>query len=281
MYKQKKLDVDLILIDLDHTLVEHGNPTLSNFTKNTIAQAKKLGKEIVICTGRSLEDSAHYGKKLELTYHICFGGAVVYDLKADKIIHFYKFSLQELQNLIDRNFFADLNLFVNFHGIDVKTGMMKDFFWGQKNPEFKKHEMKNSHFVQIKDLKELLKFHIFKINIFAEVKTLDVFTPQLQSLTKLNVIRNYPEILEITSNNISKANGAQWLIDLLNIDYQKTLAFGDSHNDVGLFKFVRYGVVVANAVPELKKIAFAETKKHNEDGVAQGIVKWILPEKKL
>ena len=106
MYKQKKLDVDLILIDLDHTLVEHGNPTLSNFTKNT----------------------AHYGKKLELTYHICFGGAVVYDLKADKIIHFYKFSLQELQNLIDRNFFADLNLFVNFHGIDVKTGMMKDFF---------------------------------------------------------------------------------------------------------------------------------------------------------
>ena len=69
--------------------------------------------------------------------------------------------------------------------------------------------MKNSHFVQIKDLKELLKFHIFKINIFAEVKTLDVFTPQLQSLTKLNVIRNYPEILEITSNNISKANGAQ------------------------------------------------------------------------
>ena len=52
-----------------------------------------------------------------------------------------------------------------------------------------------------------------------------------------------------------KSFSIDWICDKLEINKEKTLAFGDSYNDIKMLQNVGYGVAVFNAVEELKNVA--------------------------
>lgn len=74
--------------------------------------------------------------------------------------------------------------------------------------------------------------------------------------------------LEITARGVSKASGAQALMQLLDIGPQKATAFGDGGNDMPLAAVCGRFVAVGNADEEVKAIATEVCGSVAEDGVA-------------
>jgi len=67
-----------------------------------------------------------------------------------------------------------------------------------------------------------------------------------------------------------KAHGLQKIADYLNRDTQEMTVFGDSINDIGMFKLAGTSVAVANALDEVKAVAdIILPHSNDEDAVAK------------
>lgn len=84
------------------------------------------------------------------------------------------------------------------------------------------------------------------------------------------------KLLELYLRRNTKASGILRVLDHFNIDINNSYAFGDSHNDIEMLNAVGCGIVMGNAIDEIKSHADKVTKSVTEDGVAYGIKKYIL-----
>ena len=73
---------------------------------------------------------------------------------------------------------------------------------------------------------------------------------------------------DVTNSDVSKGNAITRLCEHLKIDMSKTMAIGDSGNDIEMFNVCKYKVAMANAEKDLKDIANIETLSNNQDGVS-------------
>ena len=61
--------------------------------------------------------------------------------------------------------------------------------------------------------------------------------------------------------------GLTYVADHLNISTDDCYAFGDSNNDISMFKAAGHGIAMGNACDELKEIAEYVTDSVNDDGI--------------
>ncbi len=73
------------------------------------------------------------------------------------------------------------------------------------------------------------------------------------------------------------ASLAEWAA-LRGITREEILAVGDNHNDLEMLNFAGIPVVMANAVDELKRFGWHQTRSNDEDGVAAAIELFALTE---
>ena len=64
-----------------------------------------------------------------------------------------------------------------------------------------------------------------------------------------------------------KGTGLKYVADHLNISTDDCYAFGDSNNDISMFKAAGHGIAMGNACDELKEIAEYVTDSVNDDGI--------------
>lgn len=62
--------------------------------------------------------------------------------------------------------------------------------------------------------------------------------------------------------------GLQALLQHFNLDFSNLMSFGDADNDLEMIQAAAQGIVMANGLPEVKKVATAITDSNDEDGVA-------------
>lgn len=76
--------------------------------------------------------------------------------------------------------------------------------------------------------------------------------------------------LEIKKSGSTKAKGLMRLLKYLKLEQANAMVIGDWYNDIPLFETKSFKVAMANAVPELKKMAdLVLSKSNNEDGIAE------------
>ena len=86
--------------------------------------------------------------------------------------------------------------------------------------------------------------------------------------------------LEIRKMGCSKGEGLRKLLSHIKIKMHNTAVIGDWYNDKSLFDTDALKIAVANAVPEIKKMADIITKRNNnEEGVAE-FLKMLLQAKR-
>lgn len=73
---------------------------------------------------------------------------------------------------------------------------------------------------------------------------------------------------KFTKANVTKEDAAARLSELLGIDPQDMLAFGDDYSDIGLLRYCGTGIAVANAIDEVKAVADIVVASQDEDGPA-------------
>ncbi|WP_054678019.1 Cof-type HAD-IIB family hydrolase [Lacticaseibacillus sharpeae] len=73
--------------------------------------------------------------------------------------------------------------------------------------------------------------------------------------------------IDIIQPGLNKAAGLKELGQLLHIDLSDMMAFGDGGNDLEMIREVGTGVAMANAQPDVKAVADAETSDNETQGV--------------
>ena len=94
-YKMLVLDMDDTLLTDDHTI--------SNENATMLFKAQELGVYVVLASGRPTPAMTAYAKELQLdnSFMISYNGAVITDLKEDKIIFEQTLSQQQIHELYD------------------------------------------------------------------------------------------------------------------------------------------------------------------------------------
>ena len=64
--------------------------------------------------------------------------------------------------------------------------------------------------------------------------------------------------------------------ELLGIQKEEIMAFGDGKNDRKMLETVGFGVAMANSVPEVLEVADMVTASNDDDGVAKIIEQFVL-----
>lgn len=98
--------------------------------------------------------------------------------------------------------------------------------------------------------------------------------PKFEKFTdRLQVVLASSYWTDITAPHASKGTAIQNVQKILNIKPEECVAFGDYMNDYEMMQVVGYSFAMANAQPEVKKVAKFETASNDEFGVMLGIKK--------
>ncbi|PWZ82702.1 Cof-type HAD-IIB family hydrolase, partial [Staphylococcus pseudintermedius] len=84
---------------------------------------------------------------------------------------------------------------------------------------------------------------------------------------EVDMTTSKPFFLEFMSKGVSKGEAIKKLAERLDLDVNQMVAFGDSANDIEMFKVVGKAVAMNNASDEVKSYADMVTKSHDEDGI--------------
>lgn len=82
--------------------------------------------------------------------------------------------------------------------------------------------------------------------------------------------------IEVNANGIHKGNALLKLGELLGIQKEEIMAFGDGKNDRKMLETVGVGVAMANSVSEVLEVADMVTASNDDDGVAKVIEQYVL-----
>lgn len=76
--------------------------------------------------------------------------------------------------------------------------------------------------------------------------------------------------VEVFNNQVSKANGVDWICKMKNIDRTKTFGIGNDFNDIDLLDFTQFSYLVSNGADGLKS-KYRLTLSNNESGFSEAI----------
>ena len=259
----------LIAIDLDDTVVTN----FSQKDEKSFAKLKELSKDnlVIIATGRPNRSSIDYYNELGLTGPLInYNGAWIHNpsdpnypvtmisMNKQKIIDFYNDNKDIIYNLFSEvgddiyldSYREELHPFLHMDGGRLHTGPIDKIM--TDDPAGAIFFANNSY-------RERLEKYV------ADKFKGDVM---IRFWNKGN-----PLIGEFYNPHITKGKALEEIRLHYNIDKDKTIAFGDGHNDIDMITFARFGVAMGNSHPDLLKAAKYHTGSFFESGVYDFLVK--------
>ncbi|MCC0629152.1 MULTISPECIES: sugar-phosphatase [unclassified Clostridioides] len=269
MYKLIALDIDGTILDTQKRITPE--------VFESIQEAKKAGAKVVITTGRPLPGVKELLNQLNLTdegdYVICFNGAIIQEVKSEKIIHDVEMTLDDFDFIY--------NNICKKYNTKIHINTMTNLITPNETPgKYTLHEAKLNDievkYIQKDKIDESIK--ICKIMIVDEPERLEEIIQQLPKnlFNKYTIVRSAPFYLEFLGKTTNKGTALKTLCANLNIPIENAIAVGDEENDQHMIKYAGLGVAMGNARNSIKEIADYVTDTNNENGVAKVINKYIL-----
>lgn len=253
----------LIAVDLDNTLVYE----FDKYDKKSFELLKELSKTnyVIIATGRPYRSSRYYYDLLELnTPIINYNGALVHH-PSNKNFQSSKITVDKnvIFKLIDDN--KDL-----IHNVFCEVG--DDIYLLKETKEVVPFLHAEGGSLTIGELRQTLKDDPNGAIIMTIRGTEDILEKYIKDeYNGLINIRywNVQEIAvaEIYSPLTSKGNALNLVSKYYNVPKEKIIAIGDGHNDIEMLEFANFGVAMANAHPDLIKVAKYTTDNVYNNGV--------------
>lgn len=252
-------NVKIVFVDLDGTLKDNeGKVSIRN--KKIFEKLTDKGINIVIATGRSLPDAMTYSKQFSTSnYIISSNGAEIYNYVTKETIH--RSIIEKEDVLMIDELVKKYDLFFIANCLD-KTYTNKPY-----------NEPGKKVATSLKEIEENISQIIVESYNIEKMKLFRRDFGNIEHLKISNKSRNpesTDEILfyDITCNEVSKGLAATKLCEYLNIDMDKTMAIGDSNNDLEMLQNAKIKVAMNNATEDIKKIANYITLSNEQEGVA-------------
>ncbi len=286
----------MVAVDLDGTMLNNYGEVTEN-TKRVVKQTEKKGTDVVIASGRTIDSIKEIAEDIGTSNYIIAGnGAVLYDMKAKKILYENYIPLNkalEIINICEQNSI--------YYSVYTNKSIIADslrynvLYYYKEN--LKKEDSKKTSITLVDNIpnyiKEMKNEKIMKIIVCDITKSvfnsiIKMFTP-VQGVDVLDVSHMVRKIIrhgstqvpieyyytEISMENVNKWNAIEFLINKLNIKKEEVITIGDNMNDKEMIEQAGLGIAMENSIPNIKEIADFVTEDNNNEGVAKAIEKFI------
>lgn len=287
----------MIAVDLDGTMLNSYGEVTEN-TKRVIKQTIGKGTEVIIASGRSIDSIKGIAQEIGSTkYMIAGNGAVVYDIKNEKIIYekyIPKNKALDIIKICEQNSIY-YNVYTN-KSIIADSLRYNVLYYYKEN--LKKEDSKKTHITLVDNVKkyveEMKDEKIMKIFICDSTKSIfnsivKRFT-EIQDIEILDVSHMSRKIIkhgtveipieyyytEISMQNVDKWYALEFLIDKLGIKKEEVIAIGDNTNDKKMIEEAGLGIIMKGSTPVVTEAADFVTDDNNNEGVAKAIERFIF-----
>lgn len=282
-------DIRIIALDLDGTLLD-SEKRLSVVNRAALERAAEKGVLIVPTTGRFFGMMPPAVRDLPFVrYAITINGAQVYDRETDTAIVRDEIPLDMALGVMEvldrfdviydcyRQNWGWMTAALQDKAADYATNehylkMVREF--RKPVPELKAHLKATANDGDVQ-----------KIMLFARNTQVSGLSSQVLDAIRLELAARFPEIKVTSStwNNIElnirtahKGNALKRFAEHLGLGLANCMAFGDGMNDFTMVEAAGLGVAMANAEPEVKRVAKWIAPSNDDDGVAAGLEEWVL-----
>lgn len=270
--------IRLAAVDMDGTLL---NPEgrISERTARTIRDFQNMGRELLICTGRSYADAMEPLKEWGLSAAVaCMNGAALYDRQGNLLmsrhmeyeqVGWILRCCQGLPLLFD--FMTDQGSVT----INTEEDLHRVFATGFQFP-IAAYSLENiKRRFRIVPLEELFDqgLTFYKISLIqADTRVLEEAERRIKADAGLSVAASDPYNRELTHKKAQKGWALTLYAAMKGIDLREAMAIGDSENDRSMLSLdLRYTVAMGNAMESIRKLARCCTRTNGEDGAAYAL----------
>ena len=260
----KNKNIKLIIVDIDNTILPIGKDRISNRTKKTFESAQKKGVSVLVDTGRHytfLPPSLFEDMNLETIVTVngaCVNnrdGSIIYSKEMDKT------SMDKIVELADAH---EMGLGFKFADQIVTYANHEKFLAGYTHNDPKQNEK-----ILIDDDKRAYHLtHGLPLGTFLITDETDM-SEETKAIPELTFAWSSKRGFDVFQNDITKATGAQVVLDQMGIGWDRVMAFGDAENDIPMIEKAAIGYAMKNSKQVVKDAADGVAPDCNEDGVAQ------------
>ncbi len=273
------MSIKLIASDLDGTLMSPDHLTVAPRTKSALMSAHNKGIKIAIATGRALSFTEGVTAQIPFVdYVVCSNGASVYDRNNGKFIYRNTVSAEITSEAV--RLLASLPVYYNIYidgEIYVQKGAEK-YFKNTGLPtvfldEFASKLTVCDDIIAATEGKEAELIDVFYGNADLKNTIFDFFESHGLVLTSA-----LAGVVSATAVGSDKGTALKGLGEILDIGAGEMMSFGDASNDSTMLNFAHYSFAMENGDEICKASARYSAPSNAEDGVAQMIEKYALPE---
>lgn len=254
----------LFFFDIDGTLIECSKDIISIplTTRNALTQLQKQGDDVFLATGRCkcfiLDGVMDYPFNGYVTCngaHVEYKGETVYKsvISREAIEKTHQLCLER-----DMTYYFEGNDYI--YVLDKYNPMHLEFKdnWG----------MKDIVVVDEFDFEEIQTYiGMIVVNSNSDIDYMqEVLSPYFE-IQKHQAGNSF----DLTLKGESKAKGIEQLVEILNQEMNKTVAFGDGRNDVEMLQRTGLGIAMGNAAIEAKEVANYITDDVDKDGIVSAL----------
>lgn len=262
----------MIVVDMDDTLLMDDH-TISEENKEMIFRAQEMGVYVVLASGRPTSAMATYAKELKMDYYnsymLSYNGAVITDLKEDKILFEQTLTKEQIHELYDYSLKSNTHI-ITYLNNEIVSETESEYIDIEKRITGLRHNV-------VESFKETVQSNAVKCILLEEPSYLKTVEDDLKlAMPHLSVSMSKPFFLEVAQHGIDKAYSLKKLAEKLNILQSEIIAVGNAGNDLTMVQYAGLGVWVDNVDPELREFGDVIVASNNNHGVAQVIKRYIL-----
>jgi Cof subfamily protein (haloacid dehalogenase superfamily) len=261
--------VQAFACDLDGTLIGR-DATLRPRTLAAISRAQAAGIPVLVATGRMFRSVEPYLERAGIQEPVvCYQGAAVVDPRTREFLLHEPLELDLAREAVALLLAHDLapNVYV-----DDQLYVAEETEYSRAYSNFQSLPV-----TEVGDLLAWLERPPTKLVAVAEPERLAEVRSDLEAVFegRMFITTSLPHLLELGHLGASKGSGIAFVAQLLGIELDKVIAFGDGENDVELLAEVGLAVAVEGAHPRLQAIAQRTCPGPHDEGVA-GVIEAVL-----
>lgn len=264
------MDCQLVVADVDGTLVERGGPVPAA-AKAAVAAFRARGGRFTLATGRPTPAVRHYAEELDLDLPvILFNGAQVADPRTGAVLHERTVAVETARRALELAGAAPVDAFLYLRG---------EILVREVTPAVEGYMRKDRITCRpVGNLPAALTAAPPKLLFIGPVAASVAVMERLRAegYDGVNYVQSDADYIELLPAGASKGAALAWLAGHLGVPLERVAAIGDQMNDLDMLRRAGVGVAVANAAPELKRHAAFVTRAAHGEGVAEALERLVL-----
>jgi len=264
----------MLVLDLDDTLLTDDH-CISPLNKEILLKAQEMGVKVVLASGRPTPAMLSFAHDLELakfgSFLISFNGGQITDMRNNQVIFERSLTKDEIHSLHDFSIQHKVHIITYSH-----AGVISETDSEYIDVEIALTGMPHR---KVASFKAEVQSSAVKCILLEEPGYLKTIEQRLRAeRSDLSVSLSKPFFLEVVPKGIDKAASIDFLAQQLGILPHEIIAVGNAGNDLSMIQYAGLGVWVDNVTPELRHLADVIVSSNNNNGVAEVVQRFIMPQ---